>query len=337
MKRILFIATGGTIACAPTESGLAPQLSPDALLDFVPNIRSRCEVMTISPMQIDSTDMQPKDWLTLANCIEDNYVGYDGFVIAHGTDTMAYTAGALSYLIQNISKPIVLTGAQHSISLQETDARLNLAQAFTYALDDQAHGISIVFDGKAIAGPRARKTRTKSRNAFQSVDYPAMAQISDGGIIRYIHEEKPTGAPVFYRTLDPKVAVVKLVPGTDAGMIDYLRDRNSALVIESFGMGGLPATGGDAFLSAVSRWQHENKPVVITTQVPYEGCDMSLYEVGQRVKAQYGVMEGLNMTLEAVVTKLMWILGQTKDMVTIRQLFYAPVAHDLLVMEHQDD
>ena len=333
MKHILFMATGGTIASEQTGDGLMPRLDAQSLLSSVPQIRACCRVFAISPMQLDSTNMRPCDWLRLAACIEREYDNYDGFVIAHGTDTMAYTAGALSYLVQHSAKPIVITGAQKPISLQDTDARINLAQAFTYAVDRRAHGVVIVFDGKVIMGTRARKTRTKSRNAFDSVDYPAIALLTDRGIVRYLSEDVPSEALQCYCALDDKVAVIKLVPGMDASVLDYLRERNSALVIESFGVGGLPNAGGGALIEGILRWKAENKPVVITTQVPHEGSDMSLYEVGLRIKSQYDVMEAYNMTLEAVVTKLMWILGQTKQMNEVRELFYTPVAHDLLVAE----
>ncbi|MGJ4850260.1 asparaginase [Bacillota bacterium Meth-B3] len=333
MKRILLIATGGTIASVPSSQGLFPALAPEQLLAHVPEIAELCEVRAVALMNIDSTNIRPADWLAMAGCVQAHYGDYDGFVITHGTDTMAYTAAALTYLIQRTGVPVVLTGSQQSISTLNTDARINLISAFRYAADDRSHGVVLVFDGRVIAGPRARKMRTKSFDAFRSIDYPELAVIQDGRILRYINEPKPREGVAFFDSLDERVSVVKLIPGMDAGLLDYLRERGRALVIESFGVGGLPAYGDEAFLSACGRWLSDGKPVVMTTQVPHEGSDLPKYQVGGRVLGQGGVLEAYNMTLEAVVTKLMWILPQTRDAAQVRALFYAPVAHDLLTFD----
>ena len=197
MKHILLIATGGTIASRPTENGLAPQLLADDILRCVPALGSLCRIDAVQPMNIDSTNMSPDCWLALADCLRAHYDQYDGFVIAHGTDTMAYTACALSYLVQQSGKPIVLTGAQKSIYMQDTDARRNLYDAFVAAQDDNLAGVYIVFDGRVILGTRARKTRTKSMNAFSSIDYPDVALIRDGRILHYIRQPRPQTPPAF--------------------------------------------------------------------------------------------------------------------------------------------
>lgn len=210
-KNILLIATGGTIASKPTEFGLMPSITSDEILNHVPQIAEFCEVTTIQLMNIDSSHMSPDRWLQIANCIRVNYDQYDGFVVTHGTDTLAYSSSALSYLIQNSSKPIVMTGSQKSIYLKDTDARKNLKDAFIFACDDKANGVKIVFDSKVIVGTRARKTRTHSYNAFDSVDYPIVAIVFNDRIIYYI-EEKIEGQVVFYDKLNSRVNIVKLVP-----------------------------------------------------------------------------------------------------------------------------
>ena len=126
MKHLLLLGTGGTIACKRGENGLTPLLTGDELLSYVPDAKKFCEVETVQVLNIDSTNMHPKHWLKLAQVLEENYDDYDGFVICHGTDTMAYTAAAMSYLVQHSSKPIVITGAQKPIDLDVTDARTNL-------------------------------------------------------------------------------------------------------------------------------------------------------------------------------------------------------------------
>ena len=333
MKHILLIATGGTIASRPTENGLAPQLLADDILRCVPALGSLCRIDAVQPMNIDSTNMSPDCWLALADCLRAHYDQYDGFVIAHGTDTMAYTACALSYLVQRSGKPIVLTGAQKSIYVQDTDARRNLYDAFVAAQDDNLAGVYIVFDGRVILGTRARKTRTKSMNAFSSIDYPDVALIRDGRILHYIRQPRPQTPPAFYGRLDASVFVLRLIPGMNPEVLRLLASRFDALVIESFGVGGLPCYEQADFLSAAAAWSSAGKPIVITTQVPHEGSDLAVYQVGARAAAQPGILQAYTMTVEAVVTKLMWILPQTRDLTEIKRLFYVPIACDLLQFE----
>ena len=333
MKKILLIATGGTIASRPTEGGLAPRLRAEDILSCVPALASLCKIDAMQLMNIDSTNMSPDNWLRIAACVRDNYDRYDGFVITHGTDTMAYTASGLSYLIQDSAKPIVLTGSQRSIYDQETDARRNLYDAFLAAQDDTLCGVLLVFDGRVICGTRARKTRTKSMNAFSSIDYPELALMRDGRILHYIRSAKPAGLPAFYDRLNARVFVLRLIPGMNPEVLRLLLPHYDALVIESFGVGGLPCYEQEDFLAAVHAWSEEGKPIVITTQVPHEGSDLGVYQVGARAATLPGVLQAQTMTIESVVTKLMWILSQTRDLNTLSQLFYTPVAYDLLRFE----
>ena len=152
MKNILLITTGGTIASAESENGLIPALASEQLLSHVPEVKNICKVSTVQLYNLDSTNMRPEYWLEIANHIKKVYDEYDGFVITHGTDTMAYASSLLYYLIQNSKKPVVLTGAQIPIERRDTDARENLTDAFLYACDDSACGVHIVFDGKVISG-----------------------------------------------------------------------------------------------------------------------------------------------------------------------------------------
>lgn len=333
MKRILLIATGGTIASRPTDGGLAPQLCAEDILSCVPALRKLCHIDALQLLSIDSTNMTPDNWLAIAACVKDNYFRYDGFVITHGTDTMAYTASALSYLIQNSAKPIVLTGSQKSIYDPETDARRNLFDAFLAAQDEALFGVLLVFDGRVICGTRARKTHTKSMNAFSSIDYPELALLREGRILHYIRTARPVGLPAFYDRMNPRVFVLRLIPGMNPAVLRLLLDEYDALVIESFGVGGLPCYEQKDFLEAVNTWTAAGKPIVITTQVPHEGSDIAVYQVGARAANLPGVLQAHTMTVESVVTKLMWILPQTGDLERIAQLFYTPVAHDLLTFE----
>ena len=331
MKHILLLGTGGTIACKRGDSGLTPLLTGDELLSYVPAAREFCHVDAIQVLNIDSTNIHPKHWLMLSQVLEKNYDNYDGFVICHGTDTMAYTAAAMSYLVQHSSKPIVITGAQKPIDLDVTDARTNLLDSLRFASCDRAHGVSIVFDGKVIAGTRGKKERTKSYNAFSSINFPYLAVIQEEHILFYIDDKWQDKETVrFYHDLDSRVALLKLIPSMGSSVLDYLAEHHDAVVIESFGVGGLPSYDSGDFYSSIEKWISQGKVIVMTTQVTQEGSNMSVYEVGQKIKNAFGLIESYDMTLEATVTKLMWILGQTREPDRIRELFYRTVNHDIL-------
>lgn len=325
-KKILLIGTGGTIASEVTRDGLSPGLTTDDLLRHIPVIPAICDVDCVQVLNLDSTNMAPGHWRLLARCIRDHYDRYDGFVVTHGTDTMAYTAAALSYLIQGSPKPIVLTGAQKPIGFDSTDSKMNLEDAFRCAAADLP-GVSIVFNHQVILGTRARKTHSKSFQAFSSINYPLLGVLRDGTLLRYIRQDCGR-EPVFFDVLDPRVTLLKLIPGTDREVLDFLLERSDALIIESFGVGGLPTYG--SFADSVRRGVEAGKTVVITTQVENEGSDLGVYSVGSGLKEAPGVLEAYDMTTEAVCAKLMWILGRTRDRAEVERLFYTPVAHDLL-------
>lgn len=332
MRRILMLATGGTIASKESGQGLSPAISSEEILSYVPAIGDLCRVEAVQLMNLDSTNVGPGHWLKIAGAVRERYDDYDGFVITHGTDTMAYTAAALSYLIQDSPKPIVITGSQKSIALNDTDARRNLYDSFLYAADRQSHDVSLVFDGRVILGTRARKERSKSFNAFSCVDYPERAVIRDGKLIRYLAPRPYAyGAePVFYDRLEDKVLLLTLIPGMGAEALRLLKDSYQAVILQSFGVGGLPGGGNGPLAQAVAEWLAGGKTIVMMTQVPYEGSDMSVYQVGQQVKERFQLMEAYNMTLEAATAKLMWVLGQTRDPEQVRELFYRPVQFDVI-------
>lgn len=329
MKNILMIGTGGTIASEMTPSGLTPELNSTQLLSFVPRIGEMCHVDCVQLYSMDSTNIRPAHWLGVAKAVRENYARYDGFVISHGTDTMAYTAAALSYLIQGSPKPIVLTGAQKPIWFDGTDSKRNLTDAFLYACRG-CGGVQIVFNGKVILGTRARKTCSKSFQAFSSVNYPDLAVVQDEHLLQYMRCACYP-SPVFYDALDDKVGLLKLIPGTPAAVLEFMLDRFDGLVIESFGVGGLPEYEGDAsYFDIIHRGIARGKLVVMTTQVPNEGSNLAVYHVGGRLKSALCLLEAYDMTTEAAVAKLMWIMGQTRDFDETERLFYRPVARDIL-------
>ena len=326
MKNILMIGTGGTIASGQTAEGLAPELDPSRLLQDTPRVAQLCRVDCLQLYSLDSTNIRPCHWLGLARAIRERYDQYDGFVISHGTDTTAYPAAALSYLIQDCPKPIVLTGAQKPIWYDGTDSKRNLTDAFLYACRG-CGGVQIVFNGKVILGTRARKTFSKSFQAFSSVNYPELALIQDERLLQYITTgSRP--APRFYDALDGSVGLLKLIPGTRRELLAFMADHYDGLVIEGFGVGGLPEY--DGFYDVVRQAAEAGKLIVMTTQVPNEGSDLTVYHVGGHLKHTLQVLEAYDMTTESAVCKLMWILGQTRDFAQAEKLFYTPVSRDIL-------
>ena len=331
-KRILLLTTGGTIASHMTSHGLVPTLTAEDILNVLPDMEKLCSLEAKNLFRIDSTNMTCEHWKQIAREIEIHYWEYDGFIVCHGTDTMAYTAAALSYMIQNSPKPIVLTGSQRPLEMEISDARMNLRDSILYVLDDASSGVSLVFGGKIIAGTRAKKTKSMSYNAFSSINYPVLGVVREGRLIPYLQPEG-TLKPIFYSALDQKVALLKLIPGASAELLRLLLRENDAVIIESFGVGGLPTDGG--YLEAVRRAAEEGKIVVMTTQVQNEGSDLGVYQVGHVLKDVPGVLEAYDMTTEAVLAKLMWALACTRQPEEIRRLFYTPISADLLGAEQE--
>ncbi|HIW20999.1 MAG TPA: asparaginase [Candidatus Dorea intestinavium] len=328
-KKILILATGGTVASMEGESGLTPKLSGDLILEMVPEVNDLCDIDIKQVMNIDSTNMVPDNWITIAKQVLAYYDAYDGFVILHGTDTMAYSAAALSYLIQNSKKPIVLTGSQKPISSSFTDAKLNIYQSVLYAIDKNSCNVTLVFQGKAISGTRVIKQRTRSYNAFESMNFPVIANIIDRRIFRQaisrsVEENKLTT----YDSISNRVAVLKLIPGLNPHILESFKEDFDAVVLETFGVGGIPSGTAHSFENAIMDWVKSGRTIIVTTQVPEEGLDLSLYEVGTKYANVEGILEAGDMTTEAIVAKIMWILGQTTDQKRIKEMFYTVINYD---------
>ena len=330
MSRILLIATGGTIASTPQTDGLAPTLTGRELADRVPLLDTICDLDFVQPMNIDSTNMRPRDWLRIAATIREAYDRYDGFVVLHGTDTMAYTAAALSYLVRDSEKPIVLTGSQQPMAAPFTDAKLNLYHSALYACDPASRDVSVVFGGEVICGTRARKQRTMSFNAFTSMNFPPLAYVRGERVVRatgVAQAEKDGRPPRFSDALDDRVIVLKLTPELRPSIFELLAPDYDAVILETFGIGGIPAYDG-AYQRAIFDWVESGRTLVVTTQVPEEGLDLGVYEVGRAYADRCGILRGGDMTTEALVAKAMWALGRTHDPAEVERLFYEPINHD---------
>lgn len=329
MKKILMIATGGTIASHSGTDGLIPELQASELLKNVPEVFEFCEPSAIQIYNIDSTNVTPQHWIKLAKAICEHYEEYDGFVVCHGTDTMSYTAAMISYMVQHSPKPIVFTGSQKPIDKEDTDGRVNLRDSFLYAASDGASDVVIVFQGKVIAGTKAKKVRTKSYNAFTSVDFPNLAVIRDGKIIQYITTPKQD-KPEFFLELNEKVALFTLTPGVKAEILNTFFEYHDAVVLSGYGTGGIPEGEYYDFYEVIESWERKGKTLVVTTQVQQEGSDMNVYRVGRGLKNRFDLLESYSMTYESIITKLMWILAITKNDNEVRELFYKTVNYDLI-------
>lgn len=328
-KKILLIATGGTIASHAGEDGLIPELQAGELLKCVPEIFDFCEPSATQIFNIDSTNVTPEHWVRLAREIHDRYDDYDGFVVCHGTDTMSYTASMISYMVQHSPKPIVFTGSQKPIDGEDTDGRINLRDSFLYASSDSASDVVIVFQGKIIAGTKAKKVRTKSFNAFTSVDFPNLGVIRDGKIVQYIQTQKKD-KPEFYLDINAKVGLLTLTPGVQGEILDAYFRCHDAVVLSGYGTGGIPEGSYYGFYEIIESWERKGKTLVVTTQVQQEGSDMNVYRVGRGLKNRFDLLESYSMTYESIITKLMWALSQTRDDNEIRRLFYTTVNYDLI-------
>lgn len=336
-QRILILATGGTIVCAPTTGGLKPHYTVEKLLEVLPAEARRHHIEGETVMNIDSSNMTPDNWLTIARAIEKAYDNYDGFIITHGTDTMAYTAAALTYLLEGLDKPVVLTGSQYALTDSRTDGIQNLNDALLFACE-KLHGVFIAFDGKLINGTRAIKTKTRSYDAFNSVNYPVVAVVKHNrihynrSVFRHFSKASADTLPpprrlVVCSGIEENILVIKLFPGLNPDHFDYLAETVRGVIIEGYGIGGV-SSGILDLSSKVSKLTEQGLAVAVTTQCMEEGVDFDIYEVGKKLPLEK-IIYAKDMNTEALVPKLMWALAKGSSPEEVKKLVETPVNGDI--------
>ena len=328
---ILIIYTGGTIGMKqdPVDQTLKP-FDFSQIADEVPELRKfavRIDSYTFDPL-IDSSDVEPSLWVRLAHLVRDRYDDYDGFVILHGTDTMAYSASALSFMLEGLTKPVIFTGSQLPIGVPRTDGKENLISAveIAAAADNDGHAmvpeVSICFDSVLIRGNRATKLSAEAFNAFASPDCPPLAEAGiriryNRGVIRYPDDwSQPLRV---HDRLDTRVAILKVHPGITPELVTVflLAPEIRAVILETYGSGN--AITRPWFLSLV-RAAGKSKVIVNVTQCKSGSVNMDIYATGRTLKLA-GVVSGYDITTEAALGKLFVLLGENPDNEAVKNRF----------------
>lgn len=323
-KRILIIYTGGTIGMVATEKGYAPEKERfHKLLGEIPELRAESmpewDIVDMDPL-LDSTNVAVEEWNDIAEVIADSYDKYDGFVVLHGTDTMAYTASALSFMLEGNSKPVVLTGSQIPLCEIRNDARDNLITAIIVAAQGVVKEVCLYFGGSLLRGNRSMKKSADGLIAFDSPNYPHLMDAAITIKYNYNNLLKPEEENFRLRKLQNiPIAVLKVFPGIHFELFEgIMTEKLKGMVIETFGSGNMPERGGK-LLPLIRKAADHGTVLTICTQCPQGTVSLGAYEVSNSLKLA-GAVSGLNMTTEAAVAKLYYLFscgyteGQIKDL-----------------------
>lgn len=341
-RTILLIYTGGTIGMKQDPDTLA--LKPfnfNQILEEVPELKKfGCKIDTLSfdPV-IDSSDVQPEFWVKLATIIKENYQAYDGFVVLHGTDTMSFTASALSFMFENLAKPVVLTGSQLPIGMLRTDGKENLISSIEIASAADSNGnpmvpeVCIYFESQLYRGNRTTKYNAENFRAFRSANHPVLADVGihikyNPALIRY--PQNPEKELKVCEKLCTDVAVLKIFPGITPAVVDAILNMEGlkGVVLETFGSGNAPTA--DWFVNRIKDAVHRGIIVLNVSQCHAGKVDMDAYATGVALKKE-GVISGFDSTTEAALTKMFFVLGQTSCKEEIKKLLESNLRGEITI------
>ena len=318
MKKLLLLYTGGTIGMVQDQKGILVPFDFNNITENVPEL-SRLDyqvaVISFDPI-LDSSNMNMDTWIEMASIIEKNYNDYDGFVILHGSDTMAYTASALSFMLENLAKPVILTGSQLPIGEIRTDAKENLITALEIAAakDENGHAIvnevCIYFDYKLFRGNRSEKTDANKFEAFSSPNFPILAEA--GVHINFNSEmlmPRSEASFVVHKKLKNPISLLKIFPGISPAYVDAVISAQGvkAIILEGFGAGN--TSTDDWFVASLQQAVASGILILEITQCMGGNVEIGRYETSKHL-AKMGVVGGLDLTFEAAITKLMFLFGQ---------------------------
>ncbi|MCG8474802.1 MAG: asparaginase [Cytophagales bacterium] len=336
-RNVLIVYTGGTLGMVKDVTGALVPMRFNEILDRVPELNTLDVGLTVIsfPVTLDSSNIKPEDWVSIAYIIKENYQQYDGFVVLHGTDTMAYSASALSYILKGINKPVIFTGAQLPIGARRTDARVNLLTAIEIASTYEGDfpvvpEVCIFFDYKLFRGNRAQKEKSSLFAAFESENYPPLART--GITIEYNREAiapyNPYALLEFNTEFDQNVVVLRIFPAISQQVVESILAIHGlkGVIIESFGSGNAPTEPW--FIQALE--EAINRGVIV--------LNVSQCAGGKVVQGRYatssdldriGVIGGSDLTTEAAVTKMMYLLGNIKDREQVKKWLSVPISGEM--------